>query len=125
MSSPDITDESAAYPELRVERGDVEFRDVSFRYYKGSSADVLSHINLRIKAGSTVGIIGSTGCGKTTLVSLIPRLYDADGGEVLIDGVNVRDYSLYHLREGVGMGAAEERSFLGHHCGKSALGKCR
>ena len=100
---PDITDESAAYPELRVERGDVEFRDVSFRYYKGSSADVLSHINLRIKAGSTVGIIGSTGCGKTTLVSLIPRLYDADGGEVLIDGVNVRDYSLYHLREGVGM----------------------
>lgn len=100
---PDITDESAAYPELRVERGDVEFRDVSFRYYKGSSADVLSHINLCIKAGSTVGIIGSTGCGKTTLVSLIPRLYDADGGEVLIDGVNVRDYSLYHLREGVGM----------------------
>lgn len=100
---PDITDESAAYPELRVERGDVEFRDVSFRYYKGSSAEVLSHINLHIKAGSTVGIIGSTGCGKTTLVSLIPRLYDTDSGEVLVDGVNVRDYSLYHLREGVGM----------------------
>lgn len=100
---PDITDESAAYPELRVEHGDVEFRDVSFRYYKGSSAEVLSHINLHIKAGSTVGIIGSTGCGKTTLVSLIPRLYDTDSGEVLVDGVNVRDYSLYHLREGVGM----------------------
>lgn len=100
---PDITDESAAYPELRVERGDVEFRDVSFRYYKGSSAEVLSHINLHIKAGSTVGIIGSTGCGKTTLVSLIPRLYDTDSGEVLVGGVNVRDYSLYHLREGVGM----------------------
>lgn len=100
---PDISDEGAAQPEMRVEHGDVEFRDVSFRYYKGSSAEVLSHINLHIKAGSTVGIIGSTGCGKTTLVSLIPRLYDADGGEVLIDGVNVRDYSLYHLREGVGM----------------------
>ena len=100
---PDISDEGASQPELRVERGDVEFRDVSFRYYKGSSADVLSHINLRIKAGSTVGIIGSTGCGKTTLVSLIPRLYDTDSGEVLVDGVNVRDYSLYHLREGVGM----------------------
>ena len=100
---PDISDEGAAQPELRVEHGDVEFRDVSFRYYKGSSAEVLSHINLRIKAGSTVGIIGSTGCGKTTLVSLIPRLYDTDSGEVLVDGVNVRDYSLYHLREGVGM----------------------
>lgn len=100
---PDISDEGAAQPELRVEHGDVEFRDVSFRYYKGSSAEVLSHINLHIKAGSTVGIIGSTGCGKTTLVSLIPRLYDTDSGEVLVDGVNVRDYSLYHLREGVGM----------------------
>ena len=100
---PDISDEGAAQPELRVEHGDVEFRDVSFRYYKGSSAEVLSHINLHIKAGSTVGIIGSTGCGKTTLVSLIPRLYDTDSGEVLVDGVNVRDYSLYHLRDGVGM----------------------
>ena len=100
---PDISDEGAAQPELRVEHGDVEFRDVSFRYYKGSSAEVLSHINLHIKAGTTVGIIGSTGCGKTTLVSLIPRLYDTDSGEVLVDGVNVRDYSLYHLREGVGM----------------------
>ena len=100
---PDISDEGASQPELRVEHGDVEFRDVSFRYYKGSSAEVLSHINLHIKAGSTVGIIGSTGCGKTTLVSLIPRLYDTDSGEVLVDGVNVRDYSLYHLREGVGM----------------------
>lgn len=100
---PDFSDEGAAQPELRVEHGDVEFRDVSFRYYKGSSAEVLSHINLHIKAGSTVGIIGSTGCGKTTLVSLIPRLYDTDSGEVLVDGVNVRDYSLYHLREGVGM----------------------
>ena len=100
---PDISDEGVAQPELRVERGDVEFRDVSFRYYKGSSAEVLSHINLHIKAGSTVGIIGSTGCGKTTLVSLIPRLYYTDSGEVLVDGVNVRDYSLYHLREGVGM----------------------
>ena len=100
---PDISDEGASQPELRVEHGDVEFRDVSFRYYKGSSAEVLSHINLHIKAGSTVGIIGSTGCGKTTLVSLIPRLFDTDSGEVLVDGVNVRDYSLYHLREGVGM----------------------
>ncbi|MBO5912137.1 MAG: ABC transporter ATP-binding protein, partial [Clostridia bacterium] len=64
---------------------------------------VLNNIDLTIEAGSTVGIIGSTGCGKTTLVSMIPRLYDVDEGEVLIDGVNVRDYSLYNLREGVSM----------------------
>ena len=99
----DISDDGARCPEMKVERGEVEFRDVCFRYYKNSSASVLSHINLHIAAGSTVGIIGPTGCGKTTLVSLIPRLYDVDSGEVLIDGVNVRDYSVYNLREGVGM----------------------
>ena len=64
---------------------------------------MLSDINLTIEAGSTVGIIGPTGCGKTSLVSMIPRLYDVDEGQVLVDGVDVRDYSLYHLREGVGM----------------------
>lgn len=99
----DITDEGAAFPDKRVESGRVEFRNVSFRYYKNSEESVLSNINLTIESGTTVGIIGSTGCGKTTLVSLIDRLYDADEGEILVDGVNVRDYSLYNLREGVGM----------------------
>lgn len=99
----DLTDLHAAEKERTVEEGSIEFRDVSFRYYKNSEEKVLDHIDLRIEAGSTVGIIGSTGCGKTTLVSLIPRLYDTDEGEVLVDGVNVRDYSLYNLREGVGM----------------------
>ncbi len=99
----DITDTNAANPSLTVERGEVEFRDVSFRYYKNSEGKALDRINLKIKAGSTVGIIGSTGCGKTTLVSLIARLYDCDEGAVLVDGVDVRDYSLYNLREGVGM----------------------
>ena len=86
-----------------VERGDVEFRNVSFRYYKDSEEKVLDNINIKINAGDTIGIIGSTGCGKTTLVSMIARLYDVDEGEVLVDGINVRDYSLYNLREGVGM----------------------
>jgi ATP-binding cassette subfamily B protein len=99
----DITDEGAAFPDKRVESGRVEFRNVSFRYYKSSEEKVLSNINLTIEPASVVGIIGSTGCGKTTLVSLIDRLYDVDEGEVLIDGVNVRDYSLKNLRDGVGM----------------------
>ncbi len=100
---PDITDADAAQPELTVQRGDVEFRHVTFRYYKDSEGKVLDDVSLSIKGGTTVGIIGSTGSGKSTLVSMIPRLYDTDEGEVLVDGVNVRDYSLYNLREGVGM----------------------
>ncbi len=64
---------------------------------------VLDQINLTIEPGQMIGIIGSTGCGKTTLVSMIPRLYDVDEGKVLVDGIDVRDYSLNHLREGVGM----------------------
>ena len=99
----DITDENASRADKMVEQGDVEFRDVSFRYYKNSEGLVLDHINLKIRHGQTVGVIGSTGCGKSTLVSMIPRLYDVDAGEVLVDGVNVRDYNLNHLRSGVGM----------------------
>jgi len=99
----DLDDTNAAEKEMLVSRGEIEFKNVSFRYYKDSEEKVLDNISLKIPAGSTVGIIGSTGCGKTTLVSLIPRLYDADEGEVLVDGVNVKDYSLKNLREGVGM----------------------
>ncbi len=99
----DLNDDNARQKDLTVKNGKVEFKNVSFRYYKTSSDAVLDDINLTVEPGETVGIIGSTGCGKTTLVSLIPRLYDADAGEVLIDGVNVRDYSLYNLREGIGM----------------------
>lgn len=100
---PDINDGSSTDKNLTVQRGDIEFKHVTFRYYKNSEDSVLEDVNLKIKAGSVVGIIGSTGCGKTTLVSLIPRLYDVDKGEVLVDGVNVKDYSLHNLREGVGM----------------------
>ncbi len=99
----DITDTEQCDKAALIERGEIEFKNVTFRYYKNSAEPVLSNIDLKIEAGSTVGIIGSTGCGKTTLVSLIPRLYDADEGEVLIDGKSVKDYTLYNLREGVGM----------------------
>ena len=109
----DLTDENAKHKDLTVQNGEITFKNVSFRYYKNSEEKVLNNINLNIAAGSTVGIIGSTGCGKTTLVSMIPRLYDCDEGEVLVDGVNVRDYSLYNLREGVSMVLQKNTLFSG------------
>lgn len=98
-----LTDENCALPEKKVESGRVEFKDVSFRYYKDNQEPVLSHITFRVESGQVLGIIGSTGCGKTTLVQMIPRLYDVDAGQVLVDGVDVKDYSLKNLRDGVGM----------------------
>lgn len=112
-TEPSITDKNAASPDVTVTRGEIEFKNVSFRYFKNSADKVLDNVSLKIPAGYTVGIIGSTGCGKSTLVSLIPRLYDTDEGEVLVDGVNVRDYSLHNLREGVGMVLQKNVLFTG------------
>ena len=98
----DLTDENASQKERRVERGEVEFRDVSFSY--GGNGDmVLEHISFSARPGETIGIIGATGSGKTSMVQLIPRLYDVSDGAVLVDGVDVREYSLKNLRDGVGM----------------------
>ena len=99
----DLTDENAERRELEVKKGKIEFRNVSFRYYKDNHEKVLEDISFVVNPAETVGIIGSTGCGKTSLVQMIPRLYDADEGEVLVDDVNVKDYSLRNLRNGVGM----------------------
>ena len=99
----DLSDEASMNKDAVVTNGDIEFKNVSFRYYKNSEGKVLDNISLHIEAGTTVGIIGSTGCGKSTLVSMIPRLYDVDEGSVLVDGIDVKDYSLVNLREGVGM----------------------
>lgn len=109
----DISDLLAKEKEKTVTNGNIEFKNVSFRYFKNNSEKVLDNINLSIKGGSTVGIIGSTGCGKTTLVSMIPRLYDTDEGEVLVDGINVKDYSLKNLRDGVGMVLQKNLLFSG------------
>lgn len=98
-----LSDENCAFPEKTVDSGRVEFRDVCFRYYKENKEEVLSHISFQVDSGQTLGIIGGTGSGKTTLVQMIPRLYDVDQGEVLVDGINVKAYSLKHLRDGVGM----------------------
>ncbi len=101
----DLNDDDASEPEKRVEEGRIEFCDVSFAYTgdHGRSETVLEHISFTAEPGQTVGIIGSTGSGKTSLVQLIPRLYDVTEGQVLVDGVDVREYSLKNLRTGVGM----------------------
>lgn len=109
----DLDDEGALYPDKKVEKGDIEFKNVAFRYFKNSEESVLQNINLKIASGSTIGIIGSTGCGKTTLISMIPRLYDVDEGEVLVDGVNVKDYSLVNLRDGIGIVLQKNLLFSG------------
>ncbi len=123
-TSVDLNDDAATDKEHVVESGNIRFEHVGFRYYKESEEKVLDDINVEIRSGETVGIIGSTGCGKTTLVQMIPRLYDVDEGAVYVDGVNVKDYSLYHLREGVGMvlqknilfsGTIEENLLWGNH----------
>lgn len=84
------------------ENGTVEFRNVSFRYPGVQSGNVLSGVNFRVNKGETVAVLGATGCGKTSLVSLIPRFYDATEGEVLVDGVDVREYKLDELRHKIG-----------------------
>ena len=108
----DINDTNSS-AEQKITNGAIEFKNVVFRYYKTSEEPVLENVNVTIPAGSTVGIIGSTGCGKTTLVSMIPRLYDVDEGEVLIDDVNVKDYSLTNLRDGIGMVLQKNLLFSG------------
>ncbi len=82
-------------------KGDVEFRDVSFRYPDGEN-DAVEHISFHAAPGSTVALIGSTGCGKSTVINLIPRFYDVTGGAVLVDGVDVRDYRQSALRDRIG-----------------------
>ena len=90
-------------PVYEVKDGSVEFKNVNFAYSQKSDVNVLSGINLSINAGETVGIIGATGSGKTSLVSLIPRLYDVSEGSVTVGGVDVRQYNMDTLRTSVAM----------------------
>ena len=95
---------AAALALPKVTKGEVEFRNVSFKYnLNDPGGDILCDINFTANPGEVIGIVGSTGSGKTSLINLIPRLYDATGGSVLVDGVDVRDYKLEDLREGVGV----------------------
>ena len=99
----DLKDDHASHKELQVIEGRVEFRHVDFSYTGSEDELVLEDISFTARPGQTVGIIGSTGSGKTSLVQMIPRLYDVTKGQVLVDGVDVREYSLRNLRQGVGM----------------------
>lgn len=99
----DLNDDTAAHKELRVASGAVEFKNVSFKYSESDSENILSDLSFTVNPGEIVGIIGMTGCGKTSLVQLIPRLYDVTEGQVLVDGVDVRDYDIKNLRDGVAM----------------------
>lgn len=99
----DLTDEMSSQKDKKVTEGRVEFKNVSFKYYEKRKENVLENISFTAEPGEIVGIIGTTGSGKSSLVQLIPRLYDVTKGEVLVDGINVKEYSLKHLRDGVGM----------------------
>ena len=99
---PDISD-AQADPALAVPDGSIEMRHVFFRYNQEAEKPVLSDISLSIRSGETIGVIGGTGSAKSTLVQMIPRLYEAEEGEVLVGGHNVKDYTLDHLRGAVAM----------------------
>ena len=107
----DLTDEKAR--DIRVERGSVDFEHVWFKYKKEAKEYVLSDISFHIEAGQTVGVIGQTGAAKSTLVQLIPRLYDATEGMVKVDGVPVQEYPMAHLRDAIAMVLQKNTLFSG------------
>lgn len=107
----DITDELAR--DISVEHGEIEFDHVWFKYKEEAEEYVLSDISFHIKPGQTVGIIGQTGSAKTTLVQLIPRLYDVSRGVVKVDGVDVKEYPMRHLRDAIAMVLQKNTLFSG------------
>ena len=109
---PSVTDTDND-PNLEVKDGSIEFRNVSFKYSSEAEKNVLSDIDLKIEPGELIGILGPTGSSKTTLVQLIPRLYDTSEGEVLVGGVNVKEYRLEKLRDAVAMVLQKNTLFSG------------
>lgn len=107
-SEPELIDGS--FDGAAKVQGEIEFRDVSFAY-PGSSQNVLSHINLTIHKGETVAVMGATGCGKTTLASLVPRFYDAGSGTVFVDGIDVKEYRQEALREKIAVAMQKSELF--------------
>jgi ATP-binding cassette subfamily B protein len=109
---PDIRDDEAN-SDLKVKEGSVSFENVSFKYKADAENDVLSDINFEILPGETVGIVGGTGSGKSSIVQLIPRLYDTTSGSIKVGGIDVREYKLDELRQAVGMVLQKNTLFSG------------
>ncbi len=109
----DLTDDDLEGKGQEVKDGEIEFRHVSFRYFKNNPEKVLDDVSFTIHDGEFIGLVGSTGSGKSTLISLIPRLYDADEGSVLVGGHDVREYTLYDLREKVSVVLQQNTLFSG------------
>ena len=107
----DMTDELAK--DITVKNGDIEFEHVWFKYKEDAKEYVLSDVSFHIKAGQTVGIIGQTGSAKTSLVQLIPRLYDTSRGTVKIDGIDVKNYPMKHLRDAIAVVLQKNTLFSG------------
>ena len=118
---PDIEDKADAV-ELSDVRGDIEFKDVSFSY-RENAEKVLNHVSLNVPAGSYIALVGTSGAGKTTLCSLIPRFYDVSGGSVLIDGIDVRDVTQKSLRDHIGIVQQDVYLFAGTIFDNIAYGK--
>jgi ATP-binding cassette, subfamily B, multidrug efflux pump len=110
-TEPDIQETEAPYKPTTV-KGDVSFQNVSYSYAKNDE-QVVKNLSFSVKAGQTIGIIGSTGSGKTTVAKLIPRLYDVDEGRVLVDGVDVREYDIETLRSSIGFVPQKASLFSG------------
>jgi ATP-binding cassette subfamily B protein len=107
-----ISDKDAMYKELHVKDGKIEFENVYFKYFENSE-DVLKNISFTIEKGENIGIIGSTGSGKTSLISLITRLYEPYSGEIRIDGINIKDYSFKNLRNKIAVVLQNNTLFSG------------
>ena len=124
-TEPHVTDgtrtEGAKNADGTLVRGRVEFRDVSFTY-PDAREPMLEHVSFTAQPGQTVAFIGSTGSGKTTLVSLVPRFYDATGGQVLVDGMDVKDYTLQSLRDKIGYVPQQSVMFKGTVASNVAFG---
>lgn len=109
----DATIKNPENPIYDVEDGSIEFKNVNFKYNENAKNNILNDINIKIESGETIGIIGGTGAGKSSIVNLIPRLYDVSEGEVIVGGYNVKDYDVVALRKSIGIALQKNVLFSG------------
>ena len=122
-TKPSLTNtQEGLQDKYRIEKGEVTFDNVGFRYTGGEN-DVLQHISFRANPGETIALVGATGSAKSSLVQLIPRLYDATSGEIRIDGIPVKNYNLDELHARIGMVLQKERTVYRYHYRQPEMGK--